>query len=121
MKNRGFSLVEVMVAMVVLTIGVLGLAASAGAITRLTSEGVRAAGASAVAASRFETLRAQTCTAMTASGSVVNGPYTEVWRVTTPAGAAFSREITVVVSYSNGRRTRYVTYVTERSCAPQAG
>lgn len=118
--NRGFSLVEVMIAMVILTVGVLALAASAGQITRLTSEGVRAAGAAAVAGSRLETLRSTACAALT-SGSATTGAYTEAWRVITPASALFSREITVVISYSNGRTTRYATYVTERSCAPQAG
>jgi len=118
--NRGFSLVEVVVAMVILTVGVLGLAASAGAITRLTSEGVRQAGAAAVASSRIETLRATDCAAL-ASGSATTGAYSEAWRIFTPPAAPFSRHITVVVSYRHGRGTRYSTYVTERSCAPMAG
>lgn len=117
--NRGFSLIEVVVAMVILTVGVLGLAASAGAITRLSSEGVRSSGAASVAQSRLERLRSVTCAAL-ADGSATSGAYSEAWRVVTTTGVPNGRTITVVVTYPHGRGTRSSTYITELSCAPQA-
>lgn len=120
MNTRGFSLIEVVVAMVILTVGVLGLAASAGAISRLTAEGGRASEAAAVASSRLERLRATPCGSMT-NGSATSGQISETWRIVTPSAAPFAREITVVVSYPYGRGTRSATYITEISCAAQAG
>lgn len=114
--NRGFSLVEVVVAMIILTVGVLGLAASAGAISRLSSEGVRSSGAAMVAGSRLELLRATACPLL-ANGSATTGAYTEAWRIVTPADAPFARTVTLVVSYPYGRGTRSSTYITEISCA----
>ena len=108
MSNRGFSLIEVVVAMVILTVGVLALAASAGAISRLSAEGGRSSEAATVASSRLERLRATTCANMV-SGSATSGPISEVWRVTTPSAAPFAREITLVVSYPYGRGTRSAT------------
>jgi len=113
--ERGFSLVEVVVAILILTVGVLGLAASAGTITRLTAEGGRAGGAAAVAEARFETLRGTPCASL-ASGSATSGKYTEAWRVITES--TLLRTVIVSVSYNTGRATRTVDFTSQISCAP---
>jgi prepilin-type N-terminal cleavage/methylation domain-containing protein len=111
--QRGFSLVEVIAAMVILTVGVLGLAASAAAVGRLTTEGARMSGAANAASSKFEELRAQACASMAAGADEHPGGYARRWTVSTSGNTA---TITLVVSYSNGRKTRTTTYVSERSC-----
>ena len=69
MPRRGFSLVEIMVAIVLLSIGVIALASTAGAVLRLSEEGARATEAAAVAQTRFERMRATYC------AQVVPGTY----------------------------------------------
>jgi prepilin-type N-terminal cleavage/methylation domain-containing protein len=116
MNARGFSLAEVMIAIVILAIGVIALGMSAGAITTMTAEGGRASEAASVAASRIETLRRQGCASM-ASGSATTGAYSETWRVTSPS--TLLRNVTVQISYNTGRRTRSATFSTQVSCASQ--
>jgi prepilin-type N-terminal cleavage/methylation domain-containing protein len=116
-NERGFSLAEVMIAMVILTVGVLGIAASSAAITRMSTEGGTSGGAAAVAASRIEVLNATPCATIPSTGSATTGRFTEAWRVT---ATGLLREIEVAVSYSTGRKTRTSTYTAYISCAPKA-
>jgi type IV pilus modification protein PilV len=114
MNNRGFSLVEVIVAILILTVGVLGLAAAATAVTRMTGEGGRSGGAAAVASSRFERLRATACASL-ASGTATSGKYSESWIV-----SASGQPVTVTetVTYVRSRSYRSVVFATYISCAP---
>ena len=116
-NERGFSMAEVMIAMVILTVGVLGIAASSAAITKMTAEGGRGGGSAAVAESRIESLNATPCANLTATGSATTGKYTESWTITS---ANLLRTITETVSYPYGRGTRTSTYVAYISCAPKA-
>ncbi len=59
--ERGFTLVEVLVAIVVLTVGLLGLVTSAALVTRMISRGQRSAVQAAFAQRRLEMLRANAC------------------------------------------------------------
>jgi len=113
MTRRGFSLVEVMISIVILTTGVLALAATSGGVVRLTSQGGRLGGSSILAEGRFELLRATTCASL-ASGSTVEGPYTAVWTVATSGSL---RTVGLTVSYATGRATRTDSYSTTISCA----
>lgn len=117
MNERGFSLAEVMIAMVILTVGVLGIAASSAAITRMSAEGGRASGSAAVAESRIETLTGTPCASLVSTGSATTGKFTESWTVT---NSGLLRTITVTVSYNMGQRTRTSTYIAYMSCAPKA-
>lgn len=117
MNTRGFSLIELMIAMVVLTVGVLGVAASARLVTQMSGSGGRFGGSAAVASSRFEQLRGGACNAI-ASGSATTGRYTERWVVTT---SGMLRSITLTVSYNNGKSgVRSDAFATTVSCAPPA-
>lgn len=117
MNERGFSLAEVMIAMVILCVGVLAIAASSAAITRMSAEGGRSGGSAAVAESRIEALTATPCASMSTSGSATTGKFTETWTVTT---ANLLKTISVSVTYTTGRATRTSTYVAYVSCAPKA-
>ena len=112
MNERGFSLVEVIAAMVILTIGVVGLAASTTAITRLTGQGGLTGNSAAVAASRFDVLRATPC-AYLAGGTATTGKFGEKWSVATVSNL---RNVIDSVTYTASRRTRTSVFSTVLSC-----
>lgn len=58
---RGVTLVEVTIALVVLAVGLLGLAGTAALVTRMVARGLRAAAAATFAGRRLERLRAEGC------------------------------------------------------------
>jgi len=60
-NERGFTIVEVIIAIIVLTVGILGLVTTAALVTRMIGRGQRAGEASAFAARRLERLRPATC------------------------------------------------------------
>ena len=60
--NRGgFTIVEIIIAILVLTVGVLGLATTAALVTRMIGRGQRASAAAGFAQRRLERLRPGTC------------------------------------------------------------
>lgn len=61
MNDRGFTIVEVLVAIIVLTIGLLGLMGTGALTTRMIARGQRSALASIHGAERLEVLRASAC------------------------------------------------------------
>lgn len=73
-RPRGFTLVELMVAVVVFEFGLLGLLSTTAAVTRMIARGRRAARAATFATQRLERLRTTAC------GSQAGG--SEVWPVT---------------------------------------
>jgi len=113
MNERGFSLIEVIVAILILTVGILGLAATAGQVQRMVGWGGRFGGSAAVASAQLETLRATPCVSLAASGTATRGIYALSWTVT---ASGTLRTYTLTVSYPNGRSTRVDTYETQRSC-----
>ncbi|HEV2670348.1 MAG TPA: prepilin-type N-terminal cleavage/methylation domain-containing protein [Gemmatimonadales bacterium] len=60
-QRRGFTIIEVMIALVVLTVGVLGMVTTAAMVTRMIARGQRSASASAFAARRVERMRLAAC------------------------------------------------------------
>lgn len=61
MNRRGLTIAEVLVAIVILTIGLLGLAASGLHVSALIAQGGRTGAATTFALSRLELLRAAAC------------------------------------------------------------
>jgi len=113
MKRRGFSLVEVMISVVVLTVGILALAGTSGAITRMISQGGQLAASALAVEGRIDILRATPCASL-AGGSATQGQYALTWTV---ASSGFLRTVNVTVSYNTGRGTRTDTYQSTISCA----
>ena len=78
-NERGFTIVEVIVAIIVLTVGLLGLVTTSALVTRMIARGNRSAVASSFGAKRLEQLRVTGCrsqvagkdTLKTQSGSIV--------------------------------------------------
>jgi prepilin-type N-terminal cleavage/methylation domain-containing protein len=62
-NQRGFTLIEVIIAIIVLTIGVMGLATTAALVTRMIARGQRSAMAATFAAQRMELERPAACIA----------------------------------------------------------
>jgi prepilin-type N-terminal cleavage/methylation domain-containing protein len=108
-SQAGFTLVEVLIAVMVLGVGITALVGSAATVTRMISRGQMSTRAAQVAQQRIEALRLLAysttphCTAgQFANGNTTNNPLrvNEAWTV----GAAGSvRAISVTVSYRAAR------------------
>jgi len=79
---RGFTIVEAVVALLILNVGLLGLATTAGAVTRMIRQGRSATVAAALGSARIETVRAEGCSA--AGGSETRDGVTVEWEVRVP-------------------------------------
>ena len=64
--ERGFTIVEVIIAIIVLTVGILGLVTTSALVTRMIARGQRSANAATFASKRLELLRVTGCRAQTA-------------------------------------------------------
>lgn len=76
--RRGFTLVELMVAIVIMAVGVLGLAGTAALVSRLSGGAAQETLAADVASSRFEKMRSLSCASI-ASGSDTTRGMQESW------------------------------------------
>ncbi|MGH7625504.1 MAG: type IV pilus modification PilV family protein [Gemmatimonadaceae bacterium] len=78
--RQGFTIIELMIAIVVLSIGVLGLAGTSAMVSRMIGGAAQQTIAANVAASRFEKMRARQCSAITSGTAALRGT-TETWTV----------------------------------------
>lgn len=117
--RRGFTIIEVMVAIVVLTVGILAMLVTSAGITRMIGQGRRITRAALVAESRLEKLRQQArattpqCTALAGGTATQPGNIVETWTVTANGSA---RTLSVVVVYPKGRGTSTATVSTVIRC-----
>ena len=112
-KRAGFTLVELLVAMMVFAVGMLGLAATAASVTRMMGGAKRQTIAATVAQSRLEKLRSSPCASITSGSETVRG-ITNVWTVT-----AVTRGVSVkdsVAFPSSRNKTRSKVYKTTLPC-----
>jgi len=120
-KTSGFTLIEVMVAIVILSIGLLALAGATANVSKMVGYGKWATVASQVATRRVETIRQianstdPTCTssAMVSGGPVTAGSMRESWNI---SGTGGMRRVLVTVTYPRGRRTVTDTVATIIRC-----
>lgn len=96
--SPGFTLLEVLVALTLLGVGILGLSASAALVSRLVGDGSRLALAATVATARLEQLRALPC-ATGASGSATTRGIEERWTVAPMGAGARALEVELSVTY----------------------
>ena len=104
-STQGFTLPEVLVAILILSVGVLAIAASSGSVYRMLGYGRLSTEAAHVASTRLELLRRQAngttprCTGLANGVDTVTTGIIESWTV---SGTGLSRSVVVVVSTPTG-------------------
>ena len=108
MNQRGYTIVELLVAVMIFSVGLLAMAGSASVImSTLTSTQSRTIAAS-VAESRFERVRATPCATRAAgSAAAVSRGISEAWTIDRLARAD---DVTVNVTFLSNRRQRTETF-----------
>jgi len=129
-NNQGFTIIEIIIAIIVLTVGVLALVTTAALVTRMIARGQRSADASAFMARRVERLRAVASGQLTgACVAPLPGADTlyrgsnwvafNTWTVTPVVGQAQNFRIKVVSTYKTVKnRVRRDSMETTFSCDP---
>lgn len=119
--RNGFTIVEVVLAIVILAFGILVLSSSAVGITRMIDSGQGKTRAAALAASRLEQLRGiaaattPPCQSVAFTGGTATYPggFTEEWTIT---GSGRSRLVQSVIRYRNGTRPQTDTLLGRVLC-----
>jgi type IV pilus modification protein PilV len=111
-RRAGFTLVELLVAMMVFAVGMLGLAATAASVTRLMGGARRQTIASMVAQSRIERLRSSPCGTLVAGTDTTRGIVNK-WTV-----QAVTRGVNIsdTVFYASSRGSSKRVYKTTLPC-----
>ena len=94
--RRGFTIVEILIAVTVLVVGVLGFVGTTAAVTRMLSRGNRANRAAFFSQHRLEVLQATPCQLLADGSETRANVYTLSWTVTTTPGG-------------NGKNVRLIT------------
>jgi prepilin-type N-terminal cleavage/methylation domain-containing protein len=104
-SRSGFTVMELIVAIVILSVGLLGLAATSGVVMRLIGGGTHQTVAANVALARFESLRALSC-GRVAGGSASNRNVQEIWTVTPvgPVAAPRAMDVSLTINYHTSMR-----------------
>ena len=114
LMRTGLTIVELLIAIVILTVGVLALAATAGLVAAHVGDGGRLTGAAHAARSALDSLRGVPCASLT-SASAARGSFVVEWTVTRDSLAA---EIVMTVGSTLRRRTRSDAFRATVPCAP---
>jgi prepilin-type N-terminal cleavage/methylation domain-containing protein len=101
--RSGFTLVELLVAIMVLTIGLLALAATAGIVASYVGDGGRLTGAAHAARTVLDSLAARGCASLT-SGSSSRGTIVVTWTVVADTATA-TVDLAVGSALRRGRRS----------------
>lgn len=112
-KSAGFTIIEVLVALLILGIGLLAFVSAAGLTTRLIAEGSRDTRGAALVAARLASLRATSCTSLDA-GTALRGAFRTSWSGTPVARGVVT--LTVVVSAPSPYGVWADTLLATRSC-----
>lgn len=112
MPRSGFSLVEVLVSVTVLSVAVLAYVGAAGALSRTLSRGVVRRQVGELVQGALERARLSGCVGG-GSGTTAKGPVTVHWQAS-PGSVAL--DIVVVAQWSRGTAVRADTFVTAAPC-----
>ena len=118
--ERGFTLVELMLSLMLFTVGILSLSATSAVVVRMMGGARQQTIAATMAHSRLERLRGLACSspALTGGSATARG-ITETWTVTAPATpntAMTLRLMTDSVTYRTPRGVRLKVYTSHRTC-----
>lgn len=104
-NTRGFTLAEVLVAVMILSVGLLAIAASSGSVYRMLGYGKLSTQAAHIASTRLELLRRAAnnttprCTGLAGGTDTVTEGIIETWTV---SGTGLTRAVIVVVATPTG-------------------
>jgi prepilin-type N-terminal cleavage/methylation domain-containing protein len=106
-STRGFTLAEVLVAVMILSVGLLAIAASSGSVYRMLGYGKLSTQAAHIASTRLELLRREanrttprcTSTALVSGADTVAPGIIETWNV---SGTGLTRTVVVVITTPAG-------------------
>ena len=120
--RSGFTVMELLVAIVILSIGLLGLAATSGIVMRMIGGGGHQTVAANVALARFEQMRGLSCGRIT-GGSAMSRNVQESWSVTPvgPVAAPRAMDVRLTITYQTNMRlggssSRTQTYRSQIVC-----
>lgn len=120
MNAKGFTVVEVIVAIMILSVGLLGLASSAALVSRMIGEGGNYNESATIATQRMEILRSQavpgTRCADVAGGSARDGSYQVAWQVQQIANGNAVRARVMVTVPRASQSARVDTFTTTIPC-----
>ncbi len=111
--SPGFTLVELLIATVVLAVGLLALTSAGAATVKLEGRGQRLSTIASLGETRLELLRANRCAAT--SGGASSGGLDERWRL--EYGPTRTRLLIDSIAPTNGRAPHFASY-TFRSAFP---
>jgi len=121
-NRQGFTIVEVLVSMVVLSAGVMALVSSSALVTRMVGTGQHVTRAVQVSEQRLEGLRQRARSTAVPCANMVNGTTAattdnllESYTIAQPGGGTV-RTLTSTVTYNVPRGTRSITLTTIISC-----
>ena len=118
-SRSGFTLIEVLIAVTILAVGVVAMAGSAAAVTRMIGRGKIDTRATQLATERLETLRRAAlfttprCTALAGGGPTTTDHVTLVWTVQVNGSG---RNVSVRATYATTRGSRTDTLTTYIEC-----
>ena len=115
-SRNGFTLVELIVAMLMLTIGLLGLAGVGAVVLKQMKGGTYQTIAASIAQSRFEQMEGDACATILGGTATVRG-MTETWSVTALGTRARAVRDTITFVGTKGT-TKKVGMHTVLSCRP---
>ena len=117
-KNRGFTLIEVLIAMAIFAIGILAVASLQLSNTKNNTTGNITTQATMLARQKLEELKTVPDVTTLTSGTDPNNPldadgnaggiYNRQWNVSNPLGGSTSRQISVTVSWNRRGQNRSV-------------
>jgi prepilin-type N-terminal cleavage/methylation domain-containing protein len=110
--RRGFTLAELLVALMVFAVGALALVATSANVITLMTGGKNRGVAAAVAQARFERMRSQPCSLHTSDSTTGNG-IASSWQVVNLSRAD---DVTVTVRFYSNRRQQTRVYRTFLPC-----
>jgi Tfp pilus assembly protein PilV len=109
------TLVEMLVAVVILSVGLLGLVGTAGIVTRQVGGGAKQSLVAQILANRLETLRSLGCTRIGDSGTSTTRGITESWVKGATVNQVLS--VTTTITYRlAGNDAKTETYVLTVPC-----
>jgi prepilin-type N-terminal cleavage/methylation domain-containing protein len=113
-NDRGFTVIEVMVAVVVITIGLLGLTSTSASVVQMVGNGGRFSEVSEMAAEHFEAMRTRPCDQL-ADSTAYDGAFVVEWAVDSIAGGE-GRRIDMTVQSPTPKGSRVDRFSMSVSC-----